>query len=386
MNMVWILVERELRVRLRNRAFIVSTVVSVLLVVAVAVLPKVFGGNTSTWEIGAVGTDATDAARAAADAAPIDRQAQLVALTEQEVREALSTGDVDVVVLEDGTLVGNESVNEDLDALLQSAWRQQVLTGALVDAGVDETAAGELAAAPARPVELLDPPDDERDRRVGFLVFGVILLYGQLLGYGFAVASGVVEEKASRVVEVLLAKVRPRQLLASKVLGIGAIGLGQLLLFVGVGLLAFRLANRFEIPPGMLPSVAGLMGWFVLGFALYAAMFAVAGSLAARVEDLQSSSGPITLVVALSFIGAVTAASDPEGTLATALSFIPTTAPMVMPIRSAAGAASWWQIGVSITIVVVSGLLTMWLADLVYRRAALRTVGRSKLVQVLRAV
>lgn len=382
---VRVLVEREVGTRLRDRAFVISTLVSLLVVIGIAVLPGVFGGSPSSWTVGAVGADATAAARLAVDVAPAERDAAVVTFDDDAaLRAAVSAGTVDLGVSSTGSLLGDDGVGAELEALVQAAWRQQALVAALTDAGVAVDDANRIAAAPPLPVTLLDPPDEDRDRRVGFLVVGVVLLYGQLLGYGFAVASGIVEEKSSRVIEVLLAKVRTRQMLLAKVVGIGLVGLVQLLALVVTGLVAFQLSGRFETPSGVWTSGVMLLGWFLLGFAMYAALFAVVGALAARVEDLQNSSGPITLVVAASFIGAMTAAADPAGTLAQVLSFVPTTGPMVMPIRIAAEDAVWWQVVASAGITVASVALTMRLADVVYRRAALHTSGRIRLRQVLR--
>lgn len=382
---VRVLVEREVGTRLRDRAFVISTFVSLLVVIGIAVLPGVFGGSPSSWTVGAVGADATAAARLAVDVAPAERDAAVVTFDDDAaLRAAVSAGTVDLGVSSTGSLLGDDGVGAELEALVQAAWRQQALVAALTDAGVAVDDANRIAAAPPLPVTLLDPPDEDRDRRVGFLVVGVVLLYGQLLGYGFAVASGIVEEKSSRVIEVLLAKVRTRQMLLAKVVGIGLVGLVQLLALVVTGLVAFQLSGRFETPSGVWTSGVMLLGWFLLGFAMYAALFAVVGALAARVEDLQNSSGPITLVVAASFIGAMTAAADPAGTLAQVLSFVPTTGPMVMPIRIAAEDAVWWQVVASAGITVASVALTMRLADVVYRRAALHTSGRIRLRQVLR--
>jgi ABC-2 type transport system permease protein len=382
---VRVLVEREIGTRLRDRAFVISTLVSLLLVVGIAVLPAVFGGSPSTWTVGAVGTEATAAAQLVVDVAPAEREAELVVFDDDEaLRAAVADGTVDVGVASAGALLGDDGISGELEALVQAAWRQRSLVAALTDAGVPADEANSIAAAPPLPVTLLDPPDEERDRRVGFLVVGVILLYGQLVGYGFAVASGIVEEKSSRVIEVLLAKVRTRQLLLAKVVGIGLVGLLQLIALVVVGLVAFQLSGRFEIPPGTWPSAFMLLGWFLVGFAMYASLFAVVGALAARAEDLQNSAGPISLVVAASFIGAVSASSDPSGTLAQVLSFVPTTGPMVMPIRVAAEEAAAWEIAASLAITLASVALIMRLADVVYRRAALHTSSRIGLRQVLR--
>lgn len=381
---VGVLVGREVRTRLRDRTFLLSTAFSLLLVVALAVLPAFFGGgDPSPWRIGAVGDTAVAVADTVGDS--VDREVTTVPMTDDDVEAAVRDGDVTVAIRADGTLVGDREVSDDLGALVPAAWREVTLVDALVDVGVDQTEARLLATASPSGVELLDPPDEERDRRVGFLIVGVILLYGQLIGYGYAVSSGIVEEKSSRVVELLLAKVRTRQLLTAKIVGIGGIGLIQLLLFVVVGLAAFRATGRFEIPPGIWPSAASLVAWYVAGFLLYSAMFAVVGALAARAEDLQSSSGPVTFVLVGSFIGAVFAATDPDGTMATALSFVPFTAPMIMPLRSAADAAPWWQVGAAATSVLLGAMMLLRLADLVYRRAALSTSSRRRLLGLLRS-
>jgi ABC-2 type transport system permease protein len=376
---------REIAVRLTERSFLISTALSLVVLVAVAVLPGLFGGGRDAWRIGAVGVTAGDVAALAASAAPEDRDTEVVPLDDDEVDAAVRAGDVDVAVRADGTLVGDEDVDDDLAALLQGAWRQQQLVDALVDRGVAAPDATALATAPAGPVRLLDPPDEDRERHVGFVVVGVLLLYGQLVGYGYWVATGVVEEKSSRVVEVLLAKLRPRQLLAGKVLGLGALGLGQFVLFVAVGLAAFAVSGRFSIPPGVWPSALGLVGWFLIGFVVYAAMFALAGALAGRVEDLQNGSGPVLLIVGASFVGTITAATDPGGTLARVLSFLPPSAPLAMPIRIADGSAAAWEIGVAAVLTMASAWALVLLAERAYTGAALRSGVRTPLRAALRA-
>jgi ABC-2 type transport system permease protein len=385
MNQIGILAAREIRARVRDRTFITSTVISLLIVVAIAVGPAVLGGSTSPWTIAASGSTAEAAAQLAADAAPTKRATTVVAGTDAEVEALVKNGDADAAVLADGTLVGDDSINDELEALLRAGWRQQALVDALTQSGLAASDALSLATTPPRPTTLLDPPDENRDRRVGFVFAGVVLLFGQLLGYGFTVASGIVEEKSSRVIEVLLAKVRTRDLLVAKVIGIGSVGLSQLIIFVIVGLIAFIASGRFELPSGVWGSAAGLVVWFLLGYVLYAAMFAVVGALASRVEDLQSSSGLVTAIVTASFLGAVIAGASPEGQLASVLSYVPTTAPMVMPLRRAGGDATWSEAVLSGGSVIVAIVIVFAVADAVYAKAALKTTGRMSLLRALRS-
>ena len=152
-----------------------------------------------------------------------------------DARAALRDGDVDVVLA--GDAVRSDGAPDDqLLGLLQAANREVRSTAALRRAGLDEAARRAALAPPPLRVSTLRAVDPQRDRLAGLAFFTVLILYGQLLTYGYWVASGVVEEKASRVVEVLLATVRPRELLAGKVIGLGLLGLGQLLLIAAVGL------------------------------------------------------------------------------------------------------------------------------------------------------
>ena len=187
------------------------------------------------------------------------------------------------------------------------------------------------------------------------------------------------------MVELLLAKVRPGHLLAGKILGVGALGLAQLMLFLAVGLVAAAASGSVDLPPG-LPSAAVLvLGWFVLGFALYSALFAMAGAVASRVEELQNTSSPITFVIMGGYVAAIIAAGAPDGPVARVASFIPPSTPLVMPIRVAAGDASAWELAVAVVLVLVTVVAVVRVAGRVYAGGALRTRGQVKLREALAA-
>lgn len=370
---VRVLAGREISTRLRDRAFVLSTAFSVAVIVAIAVLPGILGGGTSTWEIGAVGGSAQSAAERVVDIAPDAREATVERLGDVEAaRVAVADGAVDVALLPDGTLLGNEEVDADLSSALAQSWATQALTDGLRERGIDAGTIDELLATPASTVELLDPPNEERDRRVGFVGVGAILMFMQLIGYGVWVAMAIVEDKTSQVIEVLLVKVSPRRLLAGKVAGIGVLGVGQLVVMIAAGLAAFTLSDRFPVPPGVWPMALVLVVAFVLAFALYASLFAISGAIAARVEDVQSASAPFTVVMTGAYIGAIAALQDPGGTLARWLSIIPFSSPLVMPLRIADGSAAWWEIGVSVVVLLLTIGLCLTAADRAYRAGALR--------------
>jgi ABC-2 type transport system permease protein len=378
-----LIARREIRARVGDRMFRVSMVVSLLVIVGIAVVPKLLAGSPSAWEIGAVGDVNLDAARIAAAQAPDDRPPTVAAYpSDLAARAAVDDGAVDVAILADGSLLADESIPADLEAAVRQGQAQATLTSELEARGLPADEVLELLG-PA-PVELLDPPDEAHDRRVGFAAIGVILLFMQLIGFCVWVANGIVEEKASRIIEILLAKVRPRQLMAGKVAGIGVLGLTQLVAFLVVGLLAFTLADRFPIPSGVWPLVGVLAVAFAVGYLLYAGLFTIAGALAARSEDLQATSMPFTLVMTASYIGAMGALADPSGGLARALTLVPFSAPLVVPVRVAAGSIAAWEVAASIALCALATAALVLIAERVFRGGVMRT-QKVRLREALRA-
>jgi ABC-2 type transport system permease protein len=202
--------------------------------------------------------------------------------------------------------------------------------------------------------------------------------------FGNFVAQGVVEEKASRVVELLLATMRPWQLLAGKILGLGLLGLGQIVLIGVVGVAGTLAFDIIDVPGELIGTVAWVVAWFVLGYALYAAIFAVAASLVSRQEDLGTVITPTTILLVVAFIVAIQAAGDPGSTLAVVTSYVPGLSPLVMPVRQAAGEAAFWEVGLSVLLMLVAIGLVVRLGGRVYAGALLRTSGKTKLREALR--
>lgn len=386
MNAIKLIARREVRTRLAEKSFRISMIVSLLAIVAIAVLPKVFAGDGSPWQVGAVGADNGAVADVAVGAAPDDREATAVPLTsDSDARQAVQDGTVDVAILADGTLLAKSEIDAGLEELLRQAVTTERLVGELEARGVPDADIAELAGPVTVETELLDPPDPARDRRIGFATVGVVLLFTQLIGYCYWVAAGVVEEKSSRVIEVLLAKVRPRDLLIGKVAGIGGLGLAQLLVFVAVGLGAFSLADRFPIPAGVWPLVAVVIVGFVLGYLLFASLFSIAGAMAARSEDLQATSTPFTLLLTGCYVAAMITIAEPAGGAARALSLVPFSAPMAMPLRIADGSVAAWEIALSAVLVIAAAYALVLVAERVYRGGVMRTERPAGIRELLRA-
>jgi ABC-2 type transport system permease protein len=235
------------------------------------------------------------------------------------------------------------------------------------------------------PVRALDPGAEQDQQRVIVAIIGVGVLYGLLVLFGQFVAQGVVEEKSSRVVELLLATMRPWQLLAGKIVGLGVLGLAQIVVIAAVGVAGALVFDLVEIPGELIGTAVSVVLWFVLGYAFYAAVYAVAASLVSRQEDLAAVVMPTTLVLVVAFVVGIQASADPDGTLAVVTSYVPGLSPLVMPVRQAAGDVALWEIALAIAAMLVAIAVIVRIGGRIYAGALLRTGGRTKLREALTA-
>ncbi len=383
---VALVARRELTERVRERSFMIGTGLSVAIVALVVVLPSALGfGGDDSFTVGTADRQGAAVAQAAErSAGAFDAKLEIREIQAGEADAALRDGDVDVVLAGD-TMRSNGAPDDKLVDLLQTASREARTVDALRAAGLEDSELQDALAPPPLRVSTIEAVDEQRDRLQGVAFFTVLLLYGQLLTYGYWVASGVVEEKASRVVEVLLATIRPRELLAGKVIGLGLLGLGQLLIIAALGLVIAAASGAVDVDGAVIAAAAMSLVWFVLGYAFYASAFAVAGALVPRLEELQSSTMPLTLIIMISFFVSFGVNSDPDGTLAHVTAFIPFTAPMTLPPRILVGEATTVEIvgGALVTIAATAALIP--LAARIYEGAVMRTGSSIKLREAWRA-
>lgn len=378
---------RDFWVRLRERSFLISTLLN-LGVISVLVLLHASGGfgGTPSFDLGAVGgADVVAIADAAASLGGKDITVNVHIYPDRAAADAaLTDGSIDAV-LTDTQLYGLESVDTRLQALVQTSAHQAAVDAVFAEHHVPE--AEREAASRSDPLALgaLRPAPPDRPNNAAVAFIGVLLLYGQLFGYGMWVATGVIEEKASRIVEMLLSSIRPQQLLAGKIIGIGVLGLAQLLTIAG-----FAIGLALATGSGVVPSTAIwaallVIGWFILGYAFYASLFAAAGSLVSRMEELQNVIVPINLTILVSFIISIGSLQDPNSTLAVVASILPVSSALAMPVRIVLGAASGWQIALSLTLLIGSAVAMVPVGARLYAGAVLRTGSRVKLRDAWRA-
>jgi ABC-2 type transport system permease protein len=381
---------RELIERGRSRAFLVSLVTTVILLGAGAVLPSIIGqpGAERLGIVGAPPLQFKTALVTLAASADLELQSEDVA-DEATGLTGVRDGSLTalLVVAPDGAsarYVVKQRKNELLGQVVAQAWAAARSQDVLAEHGVDTATLAAAAAPPA--VTELEPSDPNRDTTFLFANVGVILLFISIFTFGYWVLSGVVEEKQSRVVEVVLATVEARDLLIGKVIGIGLLGLGQLVVMVTVGLGLGLALGRFSLPPTTAGSVVQLLLWFVLGYALYSTALGALGALASRIEDASNAATPVTFVaMGAYFFSLIVVIDDPAGMPARIGSFIPPVAPMVVPLRAALGAIEPWEVILAAVITVAAIWVMFVLGGRIYSGAVLRTGGRIKLREAWRS-
>jgi ABC-2 type transport system permease protein len=355
-NAVRLVARRELTERVRERSFMISTGITLGIVIVVLVLPALLGfGGPQEYTVSAGSPEGRAIVeRASRIAGEFDAK---VSLGDSDPDASVGGGEIDADTTPDDTLV----------SILQIA-NQQV----------------QAQAPPALRVVTTEPEDPDRDAKAGLAFFTILILYGQLLTYGFWVATGVVEEKSSRVIEVLLAAIRPRDLLAGKVIGLGLLGLGQLLIVALFGLVVAAVTGSLDITGDLVVAIALSLVWFVLGYAFYASAYAVAGALVPRQEEIQSTTTPLTMLILISLFAGFAVNDNPDGTLAHVTAFLPPIAPVTMPSRIILGAAPAWEVAASAALMIVSTVVLIRFAGRIYAAVILRTGSAVKLREAIR--
>lgn len=392
MSAIALVAGREIRTRLLSKATIIATaVVVVLLVGAVTVLSMFLDRQTSaTTEVGIAAETAelTPSLQEAGAQGGIDLQ-----VTEVEAddgRAAVVDGDLAAylsgepqapVVAVDGT------PDAQLMAAVTNAAQQYALTELITALGGDpDEASAELAAATPS-VEMIETGPDLDPVRIIVAFVMISLLLFALLQTTQLIAMGVVEEKVSRVVEILLATIRPSVLMAGKVAGIGVVGLVQVSLFAGSGALAAQLTGLLDgVEVDIASSLGWLLVWFLLGFGLYAVLVGGVAALVSRQEDIGSVTTPLFLIIMAPFyLGIWLVPTNPESTAVQVLSQIPFFAPFMMPPRQAFTEVPTMELVVAVGSGVLLMPLLVWLGGRIYSRAVLTTGSRMKLRDALRS-
>ena len=373
---------REIKERVRGRIFRVGTVFILVAVAAAIVIPTLHsGGGPTRQTVGVVGSlppEAEQLLRAAAsqnqDSVTIVELPSIAA-----AEDNLRSGDVDLVIVDGNRILLNKpaasSGSRADSGLVESMAEYLGVLKAYQAAGLTPGQGAQVDQAKPVPVQSLQGTSKSTPKATS--VIGLVLLFLMLNQYNTWILMGVMQEKSSRVVEVLLATLRPIQLLGGKVLGIGLVALGQASIIVGFALLVATAVGS-DLLHGAAPLVLACeLLWLVLGYAFYCWVYAAAGSTAERQDQVQTLALPLSIPIVFGYIFAITVASSGHADLLFKfLAYLPPTAPFCMPVLVGLNDVAWWQFSVSVIISIAATVAMAIFAARIYKRAVLRTGGR----------
>lgn len=383
-QIVSLVAKREISTKIRDKTFLISTAIFIVIIAGIVGFNVLLSQSGSSYSVGTVGQldpAYKKAIESGADAQDLD--VTLVSFEDKAAAEKSVRADDTDVVIDGTTLIAEQDVDVQLRAVLESANQSVQQAQQIEQSGLDPGEVQQALTVAPFEVVALDPNAKNSTQRGVVAIIAVGIVYFMLLTSAQFVAQGVVEEKASRVVELLMATVKPWQLLAGKVIGLGLLSLMQLVLILGVGLGIGLGSGLLDVPSSAISTVIQVFAWFILGFAFFASMFAAAASLVSRQEDLGSAIGALSLIPVLAFFGAFAALNSPNGLLAHVLSLVPGFSPITMPVRSAMTSVPIWEYGLAVLLQVVAIVLIIRLAGRVYAGAMLRTGGKVKLKEAL---
>ena len=373
---------REIRVRGLSKANLISLIITVAIVGILAALPTIMsGGDDEPEKLGLAGTNtaamqAQLEAMGGFDITVYDSAAEAERAVEDETVEA---------AVADGSLYSRDGVANEVETKLDAAWQAASVQTNLANAGLsDQEIAGALTVQPLEFVTLESGGvNGPLDYFTGLIISIMMLM--MLMTPVQYIAMGVVEEKSSRIVEILLTSLKPWQLLGGKVIGLGLISLVNLVAMVAVGLgVTAATGGLDDLPPGTASAALSTVGWWLIALALFGTLAGGVGSLVSRQEESGSVLTPLIMSLMLSYFGAIFLLNAPNGTIAQVLSIVPPFSAITMPTRMAIATVPGWQIALAIVLLVLAAAGALALGSQLYKRSVLYTGSRLKLTEALR--
>lgn len=383
---IWAVVaRREISVKLRDRSFVLGSLLTLVLLVGIIGVQAWLDGRTSSYDVVTTTPSAAAMVERAADAAPgLDDKVEIRASEEKDEAAAwtaVADESVDAWLTQDPngtwTLITRESADEDLRTIIETVVQAEVLATNAAEAG---TNVEDLRAGTELAVEQLEGDEELSDLRdlLGFAM--AFMFYLASIIFGMTLAQSVTEEKQSRIVEMIAAAVPLRQLLAGKILGNTVLAVGQMAIYVAVGMIGLGLTDYGSFVPGLTGSLAWFLAFFLVGFLALSCLWAVAGALASRNEDLQSTATPVTMLLLAVFLGSAFL----EGRAETIGSFVPPLSAVAMPVRLVNGEAAWWEATVALALLLALAAVLVLVAERIYRRALMQSGGQLSMRQAWR--
>lgn len=419
MRNVAILISRDFLTRVKGGSYIITTILGVLVIIALAFVPAFMEWIETKFDqtdVHLIVLDKTNAlaskiefvvAQQYGDADYISVTASASASETDAIAQMAAENKTGVLVIEWDELgkpiyslhtSNAENINQ--NSIVQRIVNQANLQYNADQLGLSFEDVAMLTQSPYLHVKTVNPDAAdgaeeaaetlEADTYAQSLVLAYLLLfilYMALVLYGNMVATGVAEEKSSRIMEVMVSTVKPIQLMIGKIFGIGSLGLLQFVIWISTGILVATMKN-LGISLGSIP--IGTLVWFalffVLGYLFYAAIFAAGGAVVSRVEEVQQVNTLLMMGLVVGFIIAYMSFLNPNGSLATVVSIIPFFSPMVMFARVALTNPPWIQIIVSLLLLILGTAVNTWIAAKIYRVGILMYGKRPRMKEFFRYI
>ena len=424
MAKLWAIIKREYIERVRSKWFLIATFLGPVFFAAIIILPAWMASrsratsevyNTTILDATTTGFGQRLSAAIAGDTATGNKRPQVQLVLPANLTQAESTSTADVMakkkvgylVVTDATVAGetaryagrNASSVPDM-AQLRTALRQTILASRLEKVGIAESRMKELTFIP---LDFTTERITERGRggsgmasvafgfAIGFLLYMTIIIYGQ------TIMSSVIEEKTSRVAEVVMSSVPTDTLLVGKVLGVGAVGLTQQVLWIGTTYVLLKIREpimaklgaptmNFSLPEISLGAAILFLAFFILGFIFYASLYAAVGSAVNSEQEARQAATPLMIMVVSAGVFIQPVLLNPTGTVATVLSLVPITSPIIMPIRMAVTGVPPLEMAASIGFLILGCAAALWLASRIYRVGLLMYGKKPTMREMLRWV
>jgi len=371
---IWLVAQREISMKLRSKAFLISTGILMLAILASILVGGLLSSTSSAPKVAVVSSTASVVGAGTPGAGLEVTEAASADDAQQLVRD----GTVDAAILPSGTVQagGGAAVSEGGAIPGQAALDYEIVA-------LDSSPSSILPLLSVQPsVVLLEPSSND-----GFLTYLIGIAFGLVffmsaITFGTTIAQSVVEEKQTRVVEILLSTITARQLMAGKVLGNSILAFGQVAVIAVISAIGLTTTGQSALFGMLGPAIAWFVVFFVFGFVLLAALYAATAALVSRQEDVGSVTSPVTMLVMLPYFLVIFFNSNP--TVMAVMSYVPFSAPVGMPLRLFLGDAQWWEPLLSLAILLVSTVIVIAIGSRMYSNSLLRTGSRVKLSEALR--
>ncbi|MER7718763.1 ABC transporter permease [Streptomyces flaveolus] len=380
LELVRVIAAREIVRQLRNKAFWASVIVTAaMMALSFALTGVLKGDGDGPPSVAVVGERGTVASALRTDVTVKEYPDTGAA------RAAVRDGTVDAAVLPGGEVLVLRGLDADLGRVVRQAEQTAAHVEQMAELGAGPGQTARALTPPALRVSAIDADADAERERTMTAGIGVLLLFVLMLLSGLGIAQGVAEEKSSRIVEVLLAKARAWHLLTGKIVGLGAAALVQILLMAIATLGAAIGFGALTAPLGAIGAAASLLLWFAPGYVLFVTLYAVAGALVSRQEDVNHVIGPVNMLQMLSLAGpALAARGAGDDTVLTVVSLVPGLSWAAMPMRMATTDVPWWQVGTAFALMLLAIVALIRFGGRVYRGGLLRYGGIVKVGEALR--